>query len=130
MTIMPTDDLHYPMGVAIFPETHQILVPSSNFDLRYSAGQLHLLDLAAITERTGESSSPINIPVSDIMLDHMAISSFASDPVILSETEAVLGWVHRRSRGIYGAQIANESLACLKPSEDGCAPMTQLELMA
>ena len=118
------------MGVAIFSEANLLLVPSSNFDLRYSAGQLHLMDLVAIQEKIGDAASPSSIAVSDVMLDHMPISSFASDPVILSPTDAILGWVHRRSRGIYGAQIADDSLTCLNQGDEGCGPITEVELMA
>ena len=62
-TEMPTDALHYPMGAVLLPETGQLLVPSSNFDLRYGSGNLHLLDLEQIENQIAKTSSPPTLAI-------------------------------------------------------------------
>ena len=128
-TLMPAEGLHYPMGTVLLPESDLILVPSSNFDLRYASGNLHLLDQEAFDALLEAGDGPVTAAVPDVALGNLTIRSFASDPVLLPGETPLLGWLHRRDTGLFGAQVSDTQLACLNPEENGCGPMSDSELM-
>jgi hypothetical protein len=62
----PLDGLHFPSGMALSPpggDGRQFLVvASSNFDLRYRAGAVHVLDLGALDALADGAPAPADCP--------------------------------------------------------------------
>jgi len=128
-TPMPDDSFHYPMGARLLPESDFMVVTSSNFDLRYLSGQIHLVDLASANAALANNSPAI--PLSDVSLATLPITSFGSAPVLLSTEDKTIGWVHRDQTGLFSAEITSEStLSCLGNFETVCGASENLETMA
>ena len=126
---MPDDSFHYPMGASLLLESDFMVVTSSNFDLRYLSGQIHLVDLASANAALAENSPAI--PLSDVSLATLPITSFGSAPVFLSTEDKTIGWVHRDQTGLFSAQITSEStLSCLGDFENVCGASENLDTMA
>lgn len=130
-TPIPNNSFHYPVGATMLGADSLMAVTSTNFDLRYTSGQLHVIDLLSANDALGNSSPWI--PLTDVSLATMNITSFGSNPVVLSQEEQVIGWVHRDQTGAFGAQLTNTSqnptLRCLGDIEDTCAAMEPLDTM-
>jgi hypothetical protein len=131
-TPIPNDSFHYPVGATLLNEDSFMAVTSSNFDLRYTSGQLHVIDLLKVNEALTDSGPWI--PLSDVSLATMNITSFGSRPVILSDEDKVMGWVHRDQTGAFGAQITetsqNATLQCLGEINETCDAMEPLDTMS
>lgn len=73
----PTDQFHFPTGVAISPSERSALVVSSNFDLGYNRGVVHSIDLERLDAAlTASAGAPLDAPIDDAISDAVYIPSF------------------------------------------------------
>ena len=91
--------------------------------------ELAPLDQEAFDALLEAGDGPVTAAVPDVALEQLTIRSFASDPVLLPDETPLLGWLHRRDTGLFGAQVSDTQLACLNPEENGCGHMSDSELM-
>ena len=117
------------MGASLLAESDWMVVSSSNFDLRYNSGQIHLIDLNSANAALADDSP--NIPLSEVSLAHLQITSFGSAPVFLSAEDKLMGWVHRDQTGLFAARVKDDSsIDCLGNFVEVCGAMQEADTMA
>ncbi len=72
----PTQQLHFPTGVAVSPVARTALVVSSNFDLGYNRGVVHSVDLARLDSLLDDAGGALDSPVEDLLEDAALVASF------------------------------------------------------
>lgn len=75
----PTDQLHFPIGVAVDPANHALLVASSNFDLAYNRGVVHSVDLARVEAEIAAGGGVAAGPILDALRGSALVASFAGE---------------------------------------------------
>jgi DNA-binding beta-propeller fold protein YncE len=59
--VPPTNDIYYPLGVLAHPAGRYVYVSNTNYDLKYNAGYVSVIDLDAIIGKTLDPKDPWNL---------------------------------------------------------------------
>jgi hypothetical protein len=86
----PTDRPHFPVGIAVHPESNVLAVVSSNFDLEFNRGAILLADLDRVDAAIADASDEELPVIEDAYVSAAFIPSFGNRPIFSATGEHLL----------------------------------------